>query len=125
MVATIQQASPVATQQRVSRKRYAGQVVYLYAYDVAYEMTREPVRELLGQPVQSLELDSGKRSPRQPFLFKPQMVKLPPVQRVGAMGPIKVEREVKLLPVGAISITVRVPFEVDKVEDLVGYHDLQ
>jgi hypothetical protein len=58
-------------------------------------------------------------------LFKPQMVKLPPVQRIGAMGPIKVEREVKLLPVGAISITVRVPFEVDKVEDLVGYHDLQ
>jgi hypothetical protein len=36
-----------------------------------------------------------------------------------------VERVVKLLPVGAISITIRVPFEVQKVEDLVVYHDLQ
>jgi hypothetical protein len=32
---------------------------------------------------------------------------------------------VKLRPVGAISITVRVPFEVQNIEDLVGYHDLQ
>jgi hypothetical protein len=32
---------------------------------------------------------------------------------------------VKLLPIGAISITVRVPFAVAHVEELVGYHDLQ
>jgi len=36
-----------------------------------------------------------------------------------------VERAVKLLPVGAISITVRVPFVVAQLEDLVAYHDLQ
>jgi hypothetical protein len=36
-----------------------------------------------------------------------------------------VERIIKLLPVGAISITVSIPFEVDRIEDLVGYHDLQ
>src|SRR3712207_7077080 len=34
-------------------------------------------------------------------------------------------RSVKLLPVGAISITVRVPFEVKRLEDLVAYHDLR
>jgi hypothetical protein len=32
---------------------------------------------------------------------------------------------VKLLSVGALSITMRVPFEVDKIEELVVYHDLQ
>ena len=32
---------------------------------------------------------------------------------------------IKLLPVGAISITIRVPFAVRRVEDLVDYHDLQ
>ena len=32
---------------------------------------------------------------------------------------------IKLLPVGAISITVRVPFAVNHVEDLVAFHDLQ
>ena len=53
------------------------------------------------------------------------MVRLPTVERTSPHGPVKLERVVKLLPVGAISITVRIPFEVDKVEDLVGYHDLQ
>ena len=32
-------------------KRYTGDVVYLYAFDVAYEMARQPVLEILGQPV--------------------------------------------------------------------------
>ena len=53
------------------------------------------------------------------------MVRLPPLERVGPHGPARLERIVKILPVGAVSITVRVPFEVDHVEDLVVYHDLQ
>ena len=31
--------------------RLRGDVVYLYAFDIAYEIGREPLRELLGQPV--------------------------------------------------------------------------
>jgi hypothetical protein len=53
------------------------------------------------------------------------MVRLAPLERIGPHGPVRVERVVKLLPVGAISISVRVPFEVNRVEDLVAYHDLQ
>lgn len=104
---------------------YAGEVVYIYAFDVAYEMTRQPVRELLGQPVAQFVVDASKRSPRHLFFYRPQMVRLPPLERIGPGGPLRLERIVKLLPVGAISITVRVPFEVQRIEDLVGYHDLQ
>jgi hypothetical protein len=106
-------------------KRYTGEVVYIYAFDVAYEMTRFPVRELLGQPVAQFVVDANKRSPRHLFFYRPQMVRLPSLERMGPDGPIRLERVVKLLPVGAISITVRVPFQVRHVEDLVGYHDLQ
>src|SRR5262245_20293947 len=106
-------------------KRYTGEVVYLYAFDVAYEMTREPVRELLGQPVAQFVVDASKRSPRHLFFYRPQMVRLPPLERIGPYGPVRVERVVKLLPVGAISITVRAPFAVDQIEDLVAYHDFQ
>lgn len=104
---------------------YRGDVVYIYAFDVAYEMTRQPVRELLGQPVAQFVVDASKRSPRHLFFYRPQMVRLPPLERTGPGGPLRVERVVKLLPVGAISITMRVPFEVERIEDLVGYHDLQ
>src|SRR6266568_1109522 len=106
-------------------RQYTGEVVYIYAFDVAYEMTRQPVRELLGQSVAQFVMDSSKRSPRQLFFYRPQMVRLPPLERIGPHGPVRVERVIKLLPVGAISITVRVPFEVRQVEDLVVYHDLQ
>src|SRR5437870_5214618 len=106
-------------------KRYAGEVVYIYAFDVAYEMARRPVRELLGQPVAQFVVDASKRSPRQLFFYRPQMVRLPPLERIGPNGPVRMERVIKLLPVGAISITVRVPFEVGQVEDLIAYDDLQ
>jgi len=109
----------------VKARGYRGEVVYIYAFDVAYEMVRLPVRELLGQPVAQFVVDASKRSPRHLFFYRPQMVRLPPLERIGPGGPLRVERVVKLLPVGAISITMRVPFEVERIEDLVGYHDLQ
>src|SRR5215469_8746999 len=104
---------------------YRGDVVYIYAFDVAYEMIRQPVRELLGQPVAQFVVDASKRSPRHLFFYRPQMVRLPPLERIGPHGPVRVEMGIKLLPVGALSITVRVPFEVTQIEDLVAYHDLQ
>src|SRR5947209_16108006 len=106
-------------------KTYCGEVVYIYAFDVAYEMRRQPIRELLGQPVAQFSMDASKRSPRHLFFYRPQMVRLAPLERIGPHGPVRVERTVKILPVGAISITVRVPFKVQQVEDLVVYHDLQ
>src|SRR5512147_2154077 len=109
----------------IQARRYVGEVVYIYAFDVAYDMTRQPVPELLGQPVAQFVVDASKRSPRHLFFFRPQMVRLPPLERIGPAGSLRVDRVVKLLPVGALSITIRVPFEVQRIEDLVGYHDLQ
>jgi hypothetical protein len=126
MIATVNQPQPL--ERKVispNVKKYIGEVVYVYGYDVAYEMSRQPVRELLGQPVAQFVVDASKRSPRHLFFYRPQMVRLPPLERIGPHGPIRVERVVKLLPVGALSITVRVPFEVTQIEDLVAYHDLQ
>src|SRR5881296_3804651 len=126
MIASLEQ--PKALERKLPTpqiKSYSGEVVYIYAFDVAYEMTRQPVRELLGQPVAQFVVDSSKRSPKHLFFYRPQMVRLPPLERIGPHGPVRVERVIKLLPVGAISITVRVPFEVQQVEDLVVYHDLQ
>ena len=117
--------SQLAVPQTVAKKRYTGEVVYVYAYDVAYEMSREPVTKLFGQPVKPFEFDKSKRSPRQLFFHRPQTIALPAVERVGPHGPVSLERVIKILPVGAISITVRVPFEVSRIEDLVVYHDLQ
>ncbi|HEX2971193.1 MAG TPA: hypothetical protein VHP11_02600, partial [Tepidisphaeraceae bacterium] len=116
--------SNLPQQTALSIDRYTGEVVYVYAFDVAYEMTRQPITQILGQPVAQFVVDASKRSPRQLFFYRPQMVRLPPLERIGPHGAVRVERTIKLFPVGAISITVRVPFQVNTLEDLVAYHDL-
>ncbi len=126
MIAAVNQPQPVERKPSSPIvKRYTGEVVYVYGFDVAYEMVRRPVRELLGQPVAQFVVDASKRSPRHLFFYRPQMVRLPPLERIGPNGPVRIQRVVKLLPVGAVSITIRVPFEVAQIEDLVAYHDLQ
>jgi hypothetical protein len=105
--------------------QYTGEVVYLYAFDVAYELARKPLDHLLGLPVAQFVVDTSKRSPRQLFFYRPQMVRMPPLERLGPRGPVRIERSIKLLPIGAISITVRVPFVVRNIDELVGFHDLQ
>jgi hypothetical protein len=106
-------------------KRYAGRVIYIYAFDVAYEMLRLPLPQLLGQPVAQFAVDASRRNPRHLFFYRPQMVRLPPMERIGPYGPVRIERNMKLLPVGALSITVSVPFEVAAIKDLVVFHDLE
>ncbi len=117
-------AAPETRSAGRTQSRYAGEVVYIYAFDVAYDTARQPISHLLGQPVEQFSMDGSKRNPRQFFFYKPQMVRLPSIEKSGPFGPVRVERAIKLLPVGAISITIRVPFAVAHVEDLVAFHDL-
>ena len=106
-------------------RRYRGYVTYIYAFDVAYEMDRRPVTTVLGQPVVPLSVDTNKRAPRQLFFYRPLTVKLPAMEREGPGGPVQVERQVKIFSVGGLSITVRVPFDVESIGELVQYHDLR
>lgn len=101
-----------------------GEVVYMYAFDVAYELKNYPHAELLGHPVIQFNVDSSKRTPKQLFFHRPQMLRFPPMEKLTPAGLIKLQWVVKLLPVGAISVTVRVPFEVANLEELVDYHDI-
>lgn len=103
---------------------YRGQVVYLYAYDVASEMRRGAIPSLLGQPVSTFSMEVGKRGPRDVFFFQPLMALLPPVTWESPLGPVQVQRSVKLFSVGAISLAFRVPFQVDSLESLVPFHEL-
>jgi hypothetical protein len=103
---------------------YRGKAVYIYAYDVAYDMKRLPLKTLLGQPLEQFVMGSGKKGPRQFFFYRPQMVRLPALECSTPEGTMTVERAVKLFPVGAVSITLSVPFEVNRIEDLAAYHGL-
>jgi hypothetical protein len=109
----------------VETSLYRGQVVYIYAFDIAYDMKRQPLTELLGQPIQDYSIGPNKRSPKQLFFYRPQMITLPHQERQINNKTVLVQRHIKIFNVGAISIQIRVPFEVQKIEDLVSYHDIR
>ena len=105
--------------------RLRGEVVYFFAYDIAYELSRDLPPSLLGHPIAEYRLDASKRNPKHLVFYRPRMVRLPPEQRLGPHGLFQIQFEAKILPIGAISIRVRVPFEVERLADLVTYHDLR
>ncbi len=91
---------------------------------MAYDMVRRPIASLLGHPVAEFDIDRSKRAPRQLFFYRPQMVRLPALERLSSRGAIRVERTVKILPIGAISIAFSIRFELENTHELVEYHDL-
>ncbi|MGB9601718.1 MAG: hypothetical protein ACPMAG_02890, partial [Limisphaerales bacterium] len=121
----IQTSSQGQTTPANNKKKYTGEVVYIYAFDIAYELETSRIKTLLGHPISEFGIDISRRSPRQLLLHRSQMVRFPPIERIGPHGLVQISRNVKLFQIGAISITVRVPFEVDHFSELVNYHDLE
>ncbi len=107
----------------VSQDALRGKVVYLFAFDVAYEILPVTAPTLLGQPLTTFSLDESKRRPRELLFFRPQMIHLPGVERHGPRGMVRLRRTVKLLPVGVMSVAVSADFEAARIEDLAAYHE--
>ena len=105
--------------------RLKGEVVYFFAYDIAYELSRDLPDHLVGQSISEYRLDASKRNPKHLVFYRPRMFRFPAQDRVGPHGTVSIRVEAKLLAIGAISIRVRIPFEVDRLGDLVDYHDLR
>jgi len=66
---------------------YTGQVVYVFSFDITYEMSRRPEGTLLGQPIMQATVGPSKRSPRQLVFYRPDMITLPPQRRVALTDP--------------------------------------
>ena len=109
---------------RTPRTALRGEVVYLRAFDLAYDMKRQRVPQILGQPVRDYVAGPSKPGPKHGFFYRPQMVSLPPEAYPSSAGPLEVSITVKIFEVGAISIQVRTPFAVSSLGELVDYYGL-
>ncbi len=105
---------------------YRGEVVYIYAYDIAYDIKNEPVEKILSQPTRDYLVGPSKRIPKQMFFYRPRIADFATEKRQLRGGEsLEIRKSVKIFGVGAMTVQVRVPFEVERLEDLVGYHDLK
>src|SRR5436190_20720735 len=98
-----------------------GEVVYLYAFDVANEIVTRNVRELLSQPTTPLEIRTDSTYPKDVPLYKPLAVVLPDMPSGMSGSPARVA--VHVFDVGVVNITMRVEFDVPTLADLLPYHN--
>ncbi|MBI2363356.1 MAG: hypothetical protein HYV15_08260 [Elusimicrobia bacterium] len=99
-----------------------GEVVYLYAYDIAYEIDLERARGALAQ-AEFREPTQSKTLPRDYPFYKPLVFSKDPVQVETVLGVLTVRREAKLFSIGGVSIMLRVSFDVPGFGELNRYHN--
>ena len=97
-----------------------GEVVWFFAYDVAFEAKLEQAAELLAGRSPGFRKPARYRGTPQDMLTYPSLgLELPEGAAADLPGAPGVGRAVKLFPVGAVSVTLRVPFEEPALDDLM------
>lgn len=100
-----------------------GTIVYFSAYDIAYDVRREGLHSVLGTPLVPFTLDATHRIPASMLTEGVYTAQLPPFRVNTPHGPETTSVQVKIFSMGALSLTLRLPFEVPTLSGLVGYHE--
>jgi hypothetical protein len=99
-----------------------GEVVYLYAFDVANELVTRGLTELLGHKVTPFQLPPDRTLPRDVPLYQPLGIELPPWQ---GKEDTTVQVRVRVYEVGVINIALHVAFDVADWQALMKFHHPQ
>ena len=98
-----------------------GEVVYLYAFDVANEIVTPRVREILSEKPFPFEIRMDRTLPKDMPLYKPQAIEPPPLP--AALHGAPVRRLIRIYDVGVVTVMLRVAFEADLLADLMPFHN--
>ncbi len=102
-----------------------GDVVYLYAYDIAYEANLAEIEKKMLGAVERFRLGHLKDAPRDFPLYRSLVLQTEDVRLEGPHGRVTLSTTIKLFSVGAISVNVRVPVSCQCITDLVAFRDLR
>jgi hypothetical protein len=102
--------------------KFSGEVVYLFAFDIAYEFKNLAPSTLLGAKVEGFTLDASRRAPRSFLVHRPLVAALPERAFEGPLGACRVRTTLKLFLIGAVSIAMRVRFEGETLDSLRRYY---
>ena len=97
-----------------------GEVVYLYAFDVANEIVTARVKDVLTGMPYTFEVRTDHTFPKDVPLYRPLAIEPPGF--ACSIGGSPVRLLVRLYEVGVVSIAMRVPFAVDTLRALAPYH---
>lgn len=96
-----------------------GEIVYLYAFDVANEIETARVREILSSKPFPFAIKTDRTFPRDVPLYQPLAIE---AAAPAALGGRAVRFLIRLYEVGVITVAVRVDFVCDRLLDLLPFH---
>jgi len=98
-----------------------GEVVYLYAFDVANEIVTSRVQEILSEKPFPFEIRMDRTLPKDMPLYKPLAIAPSPLATPLHGAPVQLL--VRVYDVGVVTIMMRVDFTVGVLEELLPYHE--
>ena len=100
-----------------------GEVIYLYAFDVANEIATENVREVLSCQPSHYEIQTDHTYPKDVPLYRPLTCQPPHVS--DRMLGQNMRLVIRIFEVGVVNVAMHVPFEASSLADLHAYHKTQ
>lgn len=99
-----------------------GTVVYLYAFDVAFDIRTSQIREVLSEKPFPFQIRMGTTAPRDLRVSQPLTIGMRPEDADSNVGRLTLKPFVKIYDIGVISISYEVAVDVPTLHDLVPYH---
>jgi hypothetical protein len=98
-----------------------GEVVYLYAFDVANEIITQRVQEILSEKPFPFEIRQDRTLPKDVPLYRPLAIVPPPLKAL--LHGSQVRLLVRVYDVGVVTIMMRAPFATKELGELMRFHN--
>jgi hypothetical protein len=98
-----------------------GEVVYLYAFDVANEIITPRVQEILSEKPFPFEIRMDRTLPKDMPLYKPLAIEPQPLAARLHGAPVRLL--IRIYDVGVVTVMMRVAFETGALCDLMPFHN--
>jgi len=98
-----------------------GEVVYLYAFDVANEIVTPRVQEILSEKPFPFEIRKDRTLPKEMPLYKPLAIEPHPLKSHLYGAPVHLL--IRIYDVGVVTVMMRSAFETKKLGDLMRFHN--
>ena len=98
-----------------------GEVVYLYAFDVANEILTPRVPEILSEKPFPFEIRMDRTLPKDMPLYKPLAIEPQPLTSKLRGAPVRLL--IRIYDVGVVTVMMRVAFEAKALTDLLPFHN--
>jgi hypothetical protein len=100
-----------------------GEVIYLYAFDVANEIIKSRVQEILSEKPFPFEIRRDRTLPKDVPLYKPLAIEPTPPTAQLRGAPVRVL--IRIYDFGVVTVMMRAAVEAKCLADLMGFHNPQ